>query len=244
MVKRAEAKDGDVPELPALALAIECVEDAERLMRASLPEIADFDYIRVLLSVTPGIESVVCSAESVFYRVGGEAAEWLAIEATGSPDAMAMVREICACNIWEGEPVPKELRGICRSIVSGKGVGVARTGPQGGQRFGAFLVAQDIAQYLKDAYGIPLSRGDGFNEISAADILSEAFRLRGLNVTSGTIRDWLTHGKHKVNRARANAIIHMFRCRYLEALGLTKPGREWVVGPDAQLWPIGRMRVV
>ncbi|MEM6277624.1 MAG: hypothetical protein AAF714_11825 [Pseudomonadota bacterium] len=240
-----DVPDDELPDCSPMQLAREIIDVAEEATKSSLKEIAQFTYPRILISVTPGLEEVSPAPDRLFYRLPDQVALALAVQAHGEPNAMQIVTEICVCNTWEGVPVPKPMRPICMALIRGTPkVGTGQRGVREGQNFGAILVARAAALYLENAFGkkrLPISTSDGSAKQTIAVILKEVFAERGVHRSRVTFEGWLSNKKHQKNRDRADAIIRMIRERELEHFGLIKRPHNWVVGPGAQLWEIGRV---
>jgi hypothetical protein len=242
MAKIDQPPAEDLPDCTPFELALECIELAEQIFNIPLQNIADLGYVRLLASITPGIEIVLPAPDRVYYRLTDEAALALAVQAHGSADAMQLLREICSSNVWEGAPVPHHLRPMCQSLLLGKNNhGARQPGTKGGKNFGAILVADATARYLRNAFGMPLVTYEGSEKEDTAETLCAAFSEHHVEVSYNTMRSWLTHKKHKESRARAEAIIDMLRARQLEDLGLVKRQTQWAIGVGAQLQEIGRV---
>ena len=234
----------DSPYIPPIECAKEVFSSIEELTGATLEEISKYSFLKVVLMVHPDIRAVVLGKDRVYYEVGTTAANSIAISAHGNPESLELLLTISASNIWNGQPIPEPFRPICCSILSRKSPGARRSGPASGQNFGRFFVAVWTAEYLANAYLIPRTRSDGMEPDSAADMVSEALGDRGFELGYTQLRDWLTHKKHKLNRARADLIAHQYNENLLVALGLVRRRTAWTIGPYGPFGPspiIGRM---
>ncbi len=215
----------------------------EEITQISFKEFSEYDFLQVLLLVHPGIRSVVIGPNRVFYEVDDIAAKNIAVSAHGNPETLELLLDISCANLWNAKPIPEAFRPICFSLLQGKSVGAKRTGPKSGKDFGLFIVAVWAAEQLSDIFDIPLTRGDGMEHDSAADVVSIALAARGVTLKYTRIRDWLTNGKHKRNRDRANIIANQYNENLLISLGLVRRRETWVAGryPCGQSPIIGRI---
>lgn len=231
----------NIPDIPPYECAFQLLADIETANGVPLSDLVQISYVRLALMLCPGVKTVIPSKDGLYYDVDQSAGWQISVAATGNPDAYQMLAEICRANIFSGRTVPPAMRAICSQIVSGKFRSPTKTGPRPGQTFGLIFVAYFISKYLSDAYGIPKVRGDGMNEHSAADVVSEALSSRGVDAKYTKIRDYLSHPKHRASREKSDWIIRMMYEPYLAKLGLISKPKHFGVSPFGLFMPIGRM---
>ncbi|WP_071672697.1 hypothetical protein [Nioella nitratireducens] len=234
-------EDNCDPIMTSSECADECLREAEKTLGATLSQLEHLSYVDILLSVHPGIETHFTEYGWVYHSVEQSISQHLSIQATGLHEAFLMVREICARNIAVGAEIPKEFRPMCSLLVRGKRSFVSARGRAPASDFAFKWACIEIADYLAQAYKIPISRGDGMNPDSACDIVSEALARRGIDVPYERIRDWLTHSKHKKVRGRAKLLSAFLKDEILFSVGVLPKRRDWVLSPFGQMLPIGRI---
>jgi hypothetical protein len=228
--------------LTASECAWSWIEDAETVLEATLKECGELSYERILLSFMSGVKPVLTDDGGIYYEVRDNVAEAISISATGTHEALAIAREICACNIYNGKEIPPPLRALCHNLVRDLPLGLkARKGPTPYQNFAQYYIAVTCVDYISLAYKLPKTRGDDGREDSAAHIVAEVFERKNVPCPYTRIRDWCDNPKHQDARRKAASITAKFHNDYLVSLGIVKPSKDWILGPYGQLWPIGRM---
>lgn len=225
--------------------AVECVhallDDIENSNHTAITELARISYVRLALLLCPGVKTIVPSPDQVYYEVTDKAAREISIAAVGNIEAYDMLVEICRSNVMSGKTVPEPMRANCFQLISGEWKGPRKRGARPRQNFGFFFIAYHICRYLSDAYQIPKVRGDGYDENSAADIVSTALSERGLDASYTKIRDFLTHGDHEQSRKIADWVTEMLYEPYLADLGLIRRRRVFSFSPFGLFLPIPRI---
>jgi hypothetical protein len=231
------------PDVSPVALALSIFDNIEKTTGFQIIELRDFSLVQCLITVNPGIETIVLgNEERVIYRVAPHAAANLAVAATGQPEVLEAVKEICASNIFSGEPIPEPLRATCYQLLRGTYEAPKKPGRLPGEGFGLFWLSVTTAWFLKDVYELPLTRGDGMEENSAADIVCEALTEHQIACRYTQVRDWLDHSKHASNRVRAQVLSNKLRETYLFQLGVLQPRNHWWLGPYGPSGPLSRTR--
>jgi len=228
--------------IPIGDCADECLREAERVFGTNISQLKFLSYEDILLSVHPGIKTHFSDEGWPYHSVDKEISYHLSIQATGLREAFLMVREICARNVACGVEIPIEFRPMCSLIIRGERKFVTIRGRNPAPDFALKWTCIETADYLSDAFGIPLSRGDGFDPTSACDAVTEALTRRGIPMPYERVRDWLTHRKHRKTRDRARHLSAFMKDEILLSLGALSRRRDWVLNPFGQMMPFGRMR--
>jgi hypothetical protein len=241
MADEQQQPDRFLPLLRVSKVADECILEAEKVFGAPVSEFDSISYLDILLSAHPGIKTHFSKEGWPFHTVEPGIAYHLSVCATRLEEAFALVREICARNIACGEAIPDEFRTICSLIIRGDRKFVFGRGKKPTPDFALKWACIETARYLSDAFNIPISRGDGMAPISACDAVAEALERHNIPAQYTLIRDWLTHGRHKKTRERAEQLSAFVKDEILLSAGASKRRHDWVLSPFGQMLPFGRI---
>lgn len=202
-----------------------------------LAEVGSLSYTRLLIAFHPGVGTVLTEGGGVYYVVDEKMAGFLGGAAQDIPEAADVVREICASNVFEGQPLPYHLRAIAFQLIKGTHRSAKRRGPKLDQDFLQRWLLRDAAIYLSDAYSLELTRYDGPRQMSACDVVSLVAKRHGFDVSFTRLRDWCSHADHREMRRRADALSNYFKDLQLIEWGALSA--RPLYGPFAEL---ARMR--
>jgi hypothetical protein len=88
---------------------------------------------------------------------------------------------------------------------------------------------------------MPLAPSDGASGPSAAEVVCDAFDEQEYSVSLSQMSGWLTHPKHKDNRARADSLIALLWSDAAEQLGLVRRRPFAGMNPAALFPEFGRV---
>lgn len=231
----------ECPEISAVECAHALLDDIETANQTSLADLATISYVRLALLICPGVKTIMPAPDQIFYELTDDAAWQISVASIGNIEAFDMLVEICHSNVMNGKEIPKPMRANAAQLISGKWKGPQKKGARPRQNFGLFFISYRICLYLSHAYQIPKVRGDGFDETSAADIVSSVLQQRGLDATYIRICNFLTHGDHQQSRKIADWIMQMLYEPYLADLGLISRRRTFEFSPFGLFLPMASM---
>ncbi|MHA7826911.1 MAG: hypothetical protein ACX93P_05040 [Roseovarius sp.] len=213
----------------------EVFTELEKTIGASLGTVGDTTFKRLIIDHTPGVRTEFTTNGGVYYIVDPKTGEFLSGAAQNIPEAVEIVREICASNAFEGAPLPYSLRCISMMIILGDTAHLAkRAGPKlSGDFFKKWLLFW-ASIHAHEAFGLTLTRHKGPNAMSACDAASLVASQHGICVTAKELMDWCTHTKYQPMRARARAFIAYYRGQMLRDQGIIT-SNEHPFGPLQEL---------
>ncbi len=204
-----------------------------------LGEFLNVSYTHLIISFIPGIRTVPSEGGGVYYEVNEAASVFLGGAAQKLPEALDVLKSICASNVFEGAEMPQSLRMKAHMLILGKFPGAKRRGPPLSQDFTQKFLMRQIALDIRDFFELTLTRHDGPTTLSACDAVSMVANKHGVDVQYKALESWCTHAKFKGFRERADAIWHHIVDDYLVSVGALKNSPSGLSGPFTEL---GRMR--
>lgn len=228
------------PNIDPLSLAIELISDTAKALGCKQPrELRTIGYMRLLMTMHPGIETVIPTPDRVFYRVDDETANQLGVMAQGDRISFEVVKEICAANVYNGEPIPSDLRNICFSLIRGDKVGPSTKGKLPGQEFCVRFTARLAIKYLDHAYeDLPATRNEASAPCSAADTVRDALDKLGMHFEYVTVRDWTKSRKDDTFTYWAHSVEDLYYENLMLHYGLVKKRKKRIMNPWGQYAPI------
>ena len=200
----------------------EIFNEFETALGCPLGDIGDVTFKRLIISFTPGIETVLTDGGGVFYKVENDTAVFLGGAAQRIPEAAEVYREICASNIYEGAPLPQNMRRASMLMIRGDYPDARRKGRKLDGDFLRKWLLVWAAEYVRDAFDLELTRHDGPKTMSACDVVSQVAERFGWQVGPTLLRDWCHHKKYRAMRQRAGAFTRYFKGRILHRYGVLR----------------------
>jgi hypothetical protein len=218
----------------AAAALTETFKEFEVALGCPLSEVGEITFKRLIISYTPGIETLFTETGGVFYRVEENTAVFLGGAAQRFSEAHDIYREICASNIFEGAPLPKPMRSAAMLMVREQYPGAKRAGRKLDGDFLRKWLLVWAAEHARDAFGLKLTRYDGPQAMSACDVVSQVSERFGWEIDPIKLRDWCQHKKYAQTRRRAEAFTRFFKDRILHKSGAVQ-GDGHPFGPIGEL---------
>jgi hypothetical protein len=227
----------ELPDISPMQCARELLKEGAEMFGSDVKGLRELDYIGLAITLHPGVTTQFPAPDQVYHEITDAAARNLAIMAHGNTVAFEMVREIIDRNVLNGVPIHPDLRPICHALIMGQKVGPKRSGPKPGKEFGLKFVAVGVIEYLRDAYGIPETHGDGSEAASSAEVVRAALAEQGIFYSYNTIRDWTRREKQESFWLWRDALHDMFSHESLLTLGLSVSRHDYAMNPWGQFVP-------
>lgn len=221
----------------ATAVVDECFEELKAYLRKDFADLESPSYVHLVIHYLPGVETVLTPNGTVYYVVDDALAAYLSGAAQDLPDAAEIIREICASNIMEGQPLPYNLRCAAFSMIKGSFPAATRRGRRVDGQFCQRWLFREAAIYVRDAFDLHLTRNEASGEMSACDAVSQVAARHRVDVPFERLRDWCTHKSHREFRVRADSLSNVIRDLSLIELGALRSR-----GPFGPIAELARMR--